>query len=121
MEGHAGPEVLESSGSACRQAGVALAKLSRLIANNSGGRSAGMRLRVVVPIAALLVAGVSLALFAQATGQQTKGKDEKLSTADLTGVWSQNMPASARAYDNFTFFKDEPPMTPGAGGKYKAG
>jgi hypothetical protein len=77
-------------------------------------------LRFVLPIAALAaLLGVSLALYAQAAGPPTKGKDEKATTADLTGVWSQNQPASTRAYNNFTFFKDEPPMTPWAEAKYK--
>jgi hypothetical protein len=78
-----------------------------------------MRFRVVLSIATMmLAAGVSLALLAQTSSQPTKQQEEKIG-GDLTGVWSQNMPASARAYDNFTFFKDEPPMTPWAEAKYK--
>jgi hypothetical protein len=79
-----------------------------------------MRFRVLLSIAAVAaVMGVSLALLAQTSGQPTKGKEEKAPTGDLTGVWSQNMPANTRDYNNFTFFKDEPPMTPWAEAKYK--
>jgi len=80
-----------------------------------------MRLRWVLSIAACMAAlGVSLVLLAQTTGQPAQQKEERSgSRADLTGVWSQHPPASTREYDNFTFFKDEPPMTPWAEAKYK--
>jgi hypothetical protein len=33
---------------------------------------------------------------------------------DLSGVWRERAPASARAYSGFAFTKGEPPMTPWA-------
>jgi hypothetical protein len=79
-----------------------------------------VRLRFLLSIVALLsLLAVSLVLFAH-TNRQLAKKDIAANAAqDLTGVWSQHPPASTRAYINFTFFKDEPPMTPWAEAKYK--
>ncbi|HVA95470.1 MAG TPA: hypothetical protein VNI36_11285 [Candidatus Dormibacteraeota bacterium] len=37
---------------------------------------------------------------------------------DLSGVWMQHPPASARSYAGYKFTKEEPPMTPWAEAKY---
>jgi len=41
-------------------------------------------------------------------------------TPDLSGVWTQHPPASARAYALYTFSPDVPPMTPWAEAKFQA-
>jgi hypothetical protein len=68
----------------------------------------------------MLALGMSLVVLKGTSRQSAKGKDEHGNAADLTGVWTQHPSASSRKYINFTFFKEEPPMTRSAEEKYKA-
>lgn len=48
------------------------------------------------------------------------GKDRSAGPIpDLSGVWREHPPDSARSYSGFAFMNDEPPMTPWAEAKYK--
>jgi hypothetical protein len=76
--------------------------------------------------AGLIVAGAMLAfssiLPARSNQPQAAGTQTAVAAAahDLSGVWTSRPPASARAYINSTFSKDEPAMTPWAEVRYKA-
>lgn len=68
----------------------------------------------------VVVLGASLAMVTRTNGQGAAPATQAGGTSgDLTGVWSQHPPASVRRFINYTFFKDEPPMTPWAAEKYK--
>ena len=73
----------------------------------------------IATVLLLVAAGVLLFSGARATRRLTNQAASVDFAHDLTGVWSQRPPASARSYINFTFFKDEPPMTPWAEAKYR--
>src|SRR5260370_35036461 len=63
----------------------------------------------------------NLFLRAQAAGQPGIAKEQNAAPeTDLSGVWVLHPPASANAYSDFAFTKEEPPMTPWAEAKYNS-
>ena len=83
-------------------------------------RELGMRNRFLVfALTAVLV--FSSVLLAQTSEQSGATKSQTpSSTPDLSGVWNQHPPASARAYALYTFSAQIPPMTPWAEAKFQA-
>ena len=81
-----------------------------------------MRNQLMGSISSLVMVFTSyLVLLAQSAGQPgtTKAQNAAPQT-DLSGLWVLHPPASASAYSNFAFNKEEPPMTPWAETKYNA-
>ena len=81
-----------------------------------------MRNQLMGSISSLVMVFTSyLVLLAQSAGQPgtTKAQNAAPQT-DLSGLWVLHPPASASAYSNFAFNKEEPPMTPWAEAKYNA-
>ena len=81
---------------------------------------AGRKRASVTAFALLLFAAL---LHAQSAGQRQTGRNPApaAAPADLTGVWTQYPHISgASTFADFSFSKDEPPMTPWAIAKYKA-
>jgi hypothetical protein len=73
---------------------------------------------ILALVAVLLLGSVRIARTAEQSGvtqNQTPAFDP-----DLSGVWTQHPPASARGYALYSFGKEVPPMTPWAEGKFKA-
>ncbi len=81
-----------------------------------------MRNHLMGSILSLVIVFTSyLVLLAQSAGQQESTKAQNTaSQTDLSGLWVLHAPASASAYSDFAFSKEEPPMTPWAAAKYRA-
>lgn len=82
-----------------------------------------MRLRLKSSCLMVLVLfAISSLLYAQSAGQRRLVKNPAaVSSADLSGVWTQYPRISGSSgFADFSFGKDEPPMTPWAEAKYKA-
>ena len=83
-----------------------------------------MRKQDVSLLASIGVIAFASILSAQRPQPQKAGATAPAAAAakprDLSGVWTSRPPASARAYINSTFSRDEPAMTPWAETKYKA-
>ena len=82
-----------------------------------------MRTRFTAPRVALIAAlafSFSSALYGQSSERPAKTNSSASATQapDLSGVWQERAPASARSYAGFAFTKEEPPMTPWAEAKY---
>src|SRR5438034_10951975 len=69
----------------------------------------------------MIVFAYSAMLSAQRTRPPNAGTTPPPGDArDLSGVWNSRPPASARAYINSTFSRDEPALTAWAEAKYRA-
>ena len=73
----------------------------------------------ILSLAAVL--GSCLVLIGQSVGLLGTSKVQNgAPQTDLSGVWVLHPPATASAYSDFAFTKEEPPMTPWAEAKYNA-